>query len=218
MRSGSSRPSTWPIRPRAHGPDRAPRVRQHVRGVVRPRSAHPIAARSVGAVARRDRRRVWGRREIGTRAVAGARFACAWKRRRGRRRSTWSELLARVLPRPCFRDLLRRSGRTGLGEVRSTFAIERCVCPQCGGMRRLLAAIPDPAAIERMLGAKVLSGMMSTLAGARSPPGEAEMGLLQDALAPNGTPSATRCAALATCGAPGSPVGTCRRRRRHGRD
>jgi hypothetical protein len=73
------------------------------------------------------------------------------KRRRGRRRYTWAELLARV------------------------FAIEVFVCPNCGGTRRLLAAIHDPDAIARVLAALGLSASAPEMAAARSPPGDAEL-------------------------------------------
>ena len=73
------------------------------------------------------------------------------KRRRGRRRSSWAELLRRV------------------------FAIEVFACPHCGGTRRLLAAIHDPAAIERVVGALGLSAVAPGMVGARSPPAEAEL-------------------------------------------
>jgi len=73
------------------------------------------------------------------------------KRRRGRRRYTWAELLRRV------------------------FAIEVFVCPNCGGTRRLLAAIHDPDAIVRVLAAIGLSASAPKMAAARSPPGEADL-------------------------------------------
>jgi hypothetical protein len=41
--------------------------------------------------------------------------------------------------------------------------------------RRLLAAIHDPAAIERVLGAMGVSAVAPAMAAARSPPGEAEL-------------------------------------------
>ena len=73
------------------------------------------------------------------------------KRRRGRRRYTWAELLRRV------------------------FAIEVFVCANCGGTRRLLAAIHDPDSIVRVLTAMGLSAVAPEMAAARSPPGEAEL-------------------------------------------
>jgi hypothetical protein len=47
-------------------------------------------------------------------------------------------------------------------------------CPHCGGVRRLLAAITDPDAIERVLRAMGLSCEVAQLAPARAPPGEWE--------------------------------------------
>lgn len=73
------------------------------------------------------------------------------KRRRGRRPYTWAELLRRV------------------------FAIDVFVCSNCGGTRRLLAAIHDPGAIARVLAAMGLSAAVLEMAAARSPPGEAEL-------------------------------------------
>ncbi len=55
------------------------------------------------------------------------------------------------------------------------FAIEVFVCSHCGGTRRLLAAIHDPAAIVRVLAAMGLSATAPEMAAARSPPGEAEL-------------------------------------------
>jgi len=48
-------------------------------------------------------------------------------------------------------------------------------CPHCGGTRRLLAAIHDPKAVERVLGSLGLSAVAPGMAGARSPPVEAEL-------------------------------------------
>ena len=87
------------------------------------------------------------RRALSARA-SGARR----KRRTGlRRRYPWAELLRRV------------------------FLIEVLVCPQCGGPRRLLAAIQDPASIRRVLGALGLSAVVPELAAARSPPRQGEL-------------------------------------------
>ena len=55
------------------------------------------------------------------------------KRRRGRPRYSWAELMRRV------------------------YCIDVLVCPHCGGPRRLLAAVHDPAAIRRILVAMGLS-------------------------------------------------------------
>jgi hypothetical protein len=48
--------------------------------------------------------------------------------------------------------------------------IEVLVCPKCSGIRRLLAAIHDPASIARVLGAMWLSSVVLELAGCRAPP------------------------------------------------
>ena len=70
------------------------------------------------------------------------------KRRRGvRRYYTWAELLRRV------------------------FGVEIFSCPNCGGKRRLLAAIQDPDSIQRVLRSLGLSGEVPELAPARAPPG-----------------------------------------------
>src|SRR5690606_13887306 len=71
------------------------------------------------------------------------------KRRRGvRRHYTWAELLRRV------------------------FGVEIFTCPNCGGKRRLLAAIQDPDSIQRVLRSLGLSGEVPELAPARAPPGD----------------------------------------------
>jgi hypothetical protein len=70
------------------------------------------------------------------------------KRRRGvRRYYPWAELLRRV------------------------FGVEIFSCPNCGGKRRLLAAIQDPDSIQRVLRSLGLSGEVPELAPARAPPG-----------------------------------------------
>jgi hypothetical protein len=54
------------------------------------------------------------------------------------------------------------------------FGIEVLVCPKCSGMRRVLAAIHDPASIARVLSAMGLSVEVPEQAGSRAPPlGEA---------------------------------------------
>jgi hypothetical protein len=69
------------------------------------------------------------------------------KLRRGvRRYYTWAELLRRV------------------------FRVEIFTCPNCGGARRLLAAIQDPEAIARVLRAVGLPFDAPELAVARAPP------------------------------------------------
>lgn len=67
-----------------------------------------------------------------------------------RRRYPWAELLRRV------------------------FEIDVFYCPHCGGVRRLLAAITAPDAIERVLRAMGLPCEAAQLAPARAPPGEPE--------------------------------------------
>jgi hypothetical protein len=74
--------------------------------------------------------------------------------RSGRRRSR-----RRRLP---WADLLRRA-----------FGIDVLVCPQCAGPRRVLAAIHDPAAIARVLGALGLTAAGADPAGCRAPPAAA---------------------------------------------
>ena len=67
-------------------------------------------------------------------------------RRAVRRYYTWAELLRRV------------------------FGVEIFTCPNCGGARRLLAAIKDPDSIERVLRAVGLPFDVPELAVARAPP------------------------------------------------
>jgi len=67
-------------------------------------------------------------------------------RRAVRRYYTWAELLRRV------------------------FGVEIFTCPNCGGARRLLAAIQDPDSIERVLRAMGLPFDVPELAVARAPP------------------------------------------------
>jgi hypothetical protein len=68
------------------------------------------------------------------------------RRRGGRRRYSWAELLQRA------------------------FGIEVLVCPKCSGVRRVLAAIHDPGSIARVLGAMGLSLAGPEQAGCRAPP------------------------------------------------
>ena len=63
-------------------------------------------------------------------------------------------------------------GKQGLGDVKNTFSIYVWLCPHCGGRRRLLTAIQEPAAIRKVLAAMGLSADVPELAAARSPPGE----------------------------------------------
>jgi hypothetical protein len=67
-------------------------------------------------------------------------------RRAVRRYYTWAELLRRV------------------------FGVEIFTCPNCGGARRLLAAIKGPDSIERVLRAMGLPFEAPELAVARAPP------------------------------------------------
>jgi hypothetical protein len=68
------------------------------------------------------------------------------RRRGGRRRYCWAELLQRAL------------------------GIEVLVCPKCSGIRRVLAAIHDPASIARVLGSIGLSLAVPEQAACRAPP------------------------------------------------
>jgi hypothetical protein len=58
----------------------------------------------------------------------------------------------------------------GLGDVLRTFGIEVLVCPKCSGVRRVLAAIHDPASIARVLLAMGLPSAAPEQAGCRAPP------------------------------------------------
>ena len=69
------------------------------------------------------------------------------KRRGGRRRYPWAELLMRV------------------------FGIDVLLCPHCSGTRRVLAAIHDPDAVRKVLGSLGLSAEVPELAACRAPPG-----------------------------------------------
>ena len=51
-----------------------------------------------------------------------------------------------------------------------TFGVEVLVCPKCCGVRRVLAAILDPASIVQLLLAMGLSSAVPEQAGCRSPP------------------------------------------------
>ncbi|MBL9078451.1 MAG: ATP-dependent helicase HrpA [Planctomycetes bacterium] len=66
----------------------------------------------------------------------------------GRRRYRWAELLRRVFESDVF------------------------VCLHCDGVRRLLAAITAPDAIEKVLRAMGLPYAVPELAPARAPPGD----------------------------------------------
>jgi hypothetical protein len=58
----------------------------------------------------------------------------------------------------------------GLGDVQRTYGIEVLVCPKCSRVRWALAAIHDPAAIARVLGAMGLPLAVPEQAGCRAPP------------------------------------------------
>lgn len=74
------------------------------------------------------------------------------KWRGGRPRYSWAELLKRV------------------------FLVDVLTCPRCGGERKVLAAIHDPAAIRKVLEALGLPFEVPVLAAARPPPpGQGEM-------------------------------------------
>jgi hypothetical protein len=68
------------------------------------------------------------------------------KGRGGRRRYSWAQLLERA------------------------FGIEVLVCPKCSGLRRVLAAIQDPASIARVLGSMGLPLAVPEQAACRAPP------------------------------------------------
>ncbi len=84
---------------------------------------------------------------------AASSSACAERAAKGDRgrRYPWAELLRRV------------------------FLVDVLVCPHCRGVRRLLAAIHDPASIERVLRAMGLPTVAPALAAARSPPVQADL-------------------------------------------
>ena len=91
-----------------------------------------------------------GRRMQGRRSVPHL----PGKRRRGSRRYrrySWAELLRRV------------------------YLLDVLVCPRCGGTRRLLAAIHDPASIRKVLEAIGLSADVPVMAAARAPPRQSEL-------------------------------------------
>jgi hypothetical protein len=54
--------------------------------------------------------------------------------------------------------------------VQRTYGIEVLVCPKCSRVRWALAAIHDPAAIARVLGAMGLPLAVPEQAGCRAPP------------------------------------------------
>jgi hypothetical protein len=101
---------------------------------------------------------------VAGRAAFGARAGRQAERRararlRAPHRGGQSRSRRRRLP---WADLLRR-----------VFGIDVLVCPQCAGPRRVLAAIHDPAAIARVLGALGLTAAGADPAGCRAPPAAA---------------------------------------------
>ncbi len=80
---------------------------------------------------------------------------------------------ARARLRVPHRSGRRRSRRQRLpwaDLLRRVFGIDVLVCPQCAGPRRVLAAIYDPAAIARVLGAMGLTAAGADPSGCRAPP------------------------------------------------
>ena len=54
--------------------------------------------------------------------------------------------------------------------LQRAIGIEALACPKCSGIRRVLAAIHDPASIARVLGSMGLSAAVPEQAGCRAPP------------------------------------------------
>ncbi|MFT4842318.1 MAG: hypothetical protein ACI90M_002792 [Candidatus Azotimanducaceae bacterium] len=82
----------------------------------------------------------------------------------------WTGLPPRVPHRPGkWRRAVRRY-YTWAELLRRVFGVEIFTCPNCGGVRRLLAAIQDPSSIERVLRAMGLPWEAPQLAVARAPP------------------------------------------------
>ncbi|MFO0417764.1 MAG: hypothetical protein ACK53T_00020 [Planctomycetota bacterium] len=84
-----------------------------------------------------------------------------------------AERRARDRLRVPHRGSRRRSRRQRLpwaDLLRRVFGIDVLVCPQCAGPRRVLAAIHDPAAIARVLGARGLPAAGSDPSRCRAPP------------------------------------------------
>jgi hypothetical protein len=83
--------------------------------------------------------------------------------------------VARVPHRPGKRRGVRRHYTWARAEravaelLRRVFGVEVFTCPNCGGKRRLLAAIQDPDSIQRVLRSVGLSGEVPELAPARAP-------------------------------------------------
>jgi hypothetical protein len=118
-------------------------------GVEVPESAEAAVAKAVENVAAA----VFQRQQAERRVRARLRVPHGGGGRRGgRRRYSWAELLQRAL------------------------GFEVLVCPKCSGVRRVLAAIHDPASIARVLGAMGLSAAVPEQAGCRAPPAGEEFG------------------------------------------
>ncbi|MFN9703419.1 MAG: transposase, partial [Planctomycetota bacterium] len=84
-----------------------------------------------------------------------------------------AERRARARLRVPHRGGRRRSRRQRLpwaDLLRRVFGIDVLVCPKCAGPRRVLAAIHDPAAIARVLGARGRTAAGSDPSGCRAPP------------------------------------------------
>jgi hypothetical protein len=77
---------------------------------------------------------------------------------------------SRVPHRPGKRRSGGRRYYTWAEQLRRVFSVEVLICPRCGGVRRLLAAIQDPDSIERVLRAMGLPWEAPQLAVARAPP------------------------------------------------
>jgi len=78
--------------------------------------------------------------------------------------------VARVPHRPGKRRRAVRRYYTWAELLRRVFRVEIFTCSNCGGARRLLAAIQDPSSIERVLRAMGLPFDAPELAVARAPP------------------------------------------------
>jgi hypothetical protein len=57
--------------------------------------------------------------------------------------------------------------------LRRAFGIDVLVCPQCASLRRVLAAMHDPAANARVLGSLGLTAAGADPSGCRAPPAAA---------------------------------------------
>ena len=124
-----------------------------IRPWIVPRVEAGDRCRHTGAVANGEADEVQEGRDPSVRSVEPRRIVphVPGKRRRGRPRYTWAELLRRV------------------------YLVEVLRCPHCGATRRLLAAIHDPESIRCVLLAMGLSATLPVPAAARSPPEQAEL-------------------------------------------